>query len=124
MKTDLVYKGEWETFVPEEIVSCGGAISFGARALWGILKFHCQNRENYFPDMNTLTDFMGASEAGVRRYLNELEKVGLLEVTHQVRRVGRGMINHYTLKNVKRWWKEKGKALKEAEKQQKSKYKN
>jgi len=115
----------WTTPVPEEIMRAGGAISHGVYRLWGALKFHARGKETCFPGMKTLADFLGVNEVGVWRYLREAQEVGLIKVDRQVRRVGWGVINVYTLKDIKRWWRERGKSLKkEKNGKKKGKYRN
>lgn len=112
-KSLLVYEGKWVTMIPEVITNCS-LLSHGAFRLWVQLKSYCRRKgdePSCFPSMDRLSENMGIRENQTRIYLKELKKVGLVEVRREVRRIGWGVINIYTLKDPEAWWKDKGRGL-------------
>ena len=68
-------------------------ISVGAKLAYAMLLKYAWGDDACFPGQTTLATDMGAGERSVRRYLDELEKVKLLEVVQR----GLGKTNLYRL---------------------------
>lgn len=68
-------------------------ISVGAKLAYAMLLKYAWGDGACFPGQTKLADDMGSGERSVRRYLDELEKVGLLEIIQR----GLGKTNLYRL---------------------------
>jgi len=68
-------------------------ISVGAKLAYAMLLKYAWNNDACFPGQLTLADDMGSGERSVRRYLEELEKAGLLDIVQR----GLGKTNLYRL---------------------------
>ncbi len=68
-------------------------ISVGAKLAYAMLLKYAWNNDACFPGQATLATDMGSGERSVRRYLEELEEAGLLEITQR----GLGKTNLYRL---------------------------
>lgn len=67
--------------------------SVGAKLAYAMLLKYAWGDDACFPGQTKLADDMGSGERSVRRYLEELEKVGLLEIVQR----GLGKTNLYRL---------------------------
>ncbi len=72
-------------------------ISRDAKLLYGVLLGYAWQEQRCFPGYQRLCLDMGASENAVRKYMRELEAVGLL----QQRRRGQGKTNVYILTDIR-----------------------
>jgi hypothetical protein len=68
-------------------------ISVGAKLSYAMLLSYAWNNNLCFPGQTKLASDMGSGERSVRRYLEELEKAGLLEIIQR----GLGKTNIYRL---------------------------
>jgi hypothetical protein len=68
-------------------------ISVGAKLAYAMLLKYAWTDEACFPGQERLATDMGSGERSVRRYLDELEKAGLLEIVQR----GLGKTNLYRL---------------------------
>jgi len=68
-------------------------ISVGAKLAYAMLLKYAWSNDACFPGQLTLAKDMGSGERSVRRYLDELEKSGLLEIVQR----GLGKTNLYRL---------------------------
>jgi len=68
-------------------------ISVGAKLAYAMLLKYAWDNDACFPGQLTLAKDMGSGERSVRRYLEELEKVGLLQIVQR----GLGKTNLYRL---------------------------
>jgi hypothetical protein len=68
-------------------------ISVGAKLAYAMLLKYAWSNDACFPGQLTLAKDMGSGERSVRRYLEELEKTGLLEIVQR----GLGKTNLYRL---------------------------
>jgi hypothetical protein len=80
------------TQVPNFILT-NGNISVGAKLAYAMLLKYAWGDDACFPGQTKLADDMGSGERSVRRYLDELEKVALLEIVQR----GLGKTNLYRL---------------------------
>lgn len=80
------------TQVPNFILTKGD-ISVGAKLAYAMLLKYAWDDDACFPGQARLATDMGSGERSVRRYLDELEKVGLLEIVQR----GLGKTNLYRL---------------------------
>jgi hypothetical protein len=116
----LVYEGEWITQIPEVIIKAGVLLSPGAFRLWTVLRYFAGRKDeaekSCFPGIEAIADMMGISPRNIQHYQNELVAVKLLIVERRVRKVGWGVINHYTMLDPELWWRQTGKALKKIKK--------
>jgi hypothetical protein len=73
----------------------GGPIDISARLklAYAMLLKYAWGEDACFPGQSKLADDMGSGERSVRRYLDELEKIGLLEIIQR----GLGKTNLYRL---------------------------
>jgi Helix-turn-helix domain len=67
------------TQVPNFILTKGD-VSVGAKLAYAMLLKYAWGDSACFPGQTKLADDMGSGERSVRRYLEELEKAGLLEI--------------------------------------------
>ena len=75
------------------VVLTDKSLSVGGKLAYAMLLKYAWNETACYPGQQTLAEDMGSGERSVRRYLDELEKLGLLEV-HQR---GLGKTNIYRL---------------------------
>jgi Helix-turn-helix domain len=68
-------------------------ISVGAKLAYAMLLKYAWQDTACFPGQTKLAEDMGSGERSVRRYLDELEKIGLLEIIQR----GLGKTNLYRL---------------------------
>jgi len=68
-------------------------LSVGAKLAYAMLLKYAWGDDACFPGQTKLANDMGSGERSVRRYLDELEKVGLLEIVQR----GLGKTNLYRL---------------------------
>lgn len=68
-------------------------VSVGAKLAYAMLLKYAWGDDACFPGQTKLADDMGSGERSVRRYLDELEKAGLLEIVQR----GLGKTNLYRL---------------------------
>jgi hypothetical protein len=68
-------------------------ISVGAKLAYAMLLKYAWGDDACFPGQTKLAEDMGSGERSVRRYLEELEKAGLLEIVQR----GLGKTNLYRL---------------------------
>ena len=80
------------TQVPNFILT-NANISVGAKLAYAMLLKYAWGDDACFPGQTKLADDMGSGERSVRRYLDELEKVALLEIVQR----GLGKTNLYRL---------------------------
>jgi hypothetical protein len=80
------------TQVPNVILT-DKALSVGAKLAYAMLLKYAWDAAACFPGQLRLAEDMGSGERSVRRYLDELEKLGLLEVEQR----GLGKTNYYRL---------------------------
>lgn len=80
------------TQVPNFILT-NEAVSVGAKLAYAMLLKYAWADNACFPGQTQLAKDMGSGERSVRRYLEELEKAGLLEITQR----GLGKTNIYRL---------------------------
>src|SRR5262245_49131490 len=80
------------TQVPNFVLTKGD-ISVGAKLAYAMLLKYAWQDDACFPGQMTLAKDMGSGERSVRRYLDELESVGLLEIVQR----GLGKTNLYRL---------------------------
>ena len=80
------------TQVPNVILT-DKALSVGAKLAYAMLIKYAWDAAACFPGQLRLAEDMGSGERSVRRYLEELEKSGLLEVEQR----GLGKTNYYWL---------------------------
>lgn len=75
-------------------------LSIGAKLTYAMLLKYARERHNCYPGQATLAREMGGGERSVRRWLKELEKVGLLSVERR----GQGKSNFYTVHMKASFW--------------------
>ena len=80
------------TQVPNFILT-SPAISVGAKLVYAMLLKYAWGDSACFPGQTKLAEDMGSGERSVRRYLEELEKAGFLEIEQR----GLGKTNLYRL---------------------------
>jgi Helix-turn-helix domain len=80
------------TQVPNVILT-DEVLSVGAKLAYAILLKYAWDAEGCFPGQIRLAQDMGSGERSVRRYLEELEQTGFLEVEQR----GLGKTNYYRL---------------------------
>lgn len=80
------------TQVPNFILT-NPSVSVGAKLAYAMLLKYAWADDACFPGQTKLATDMGAGERSVRRYLEELEKAGLLEIVQR----GLGKTNIYRL---------------------------
>ena len=68
-------------------------LSVGAKLAYAMLLKYAWDADACFPGQTRLADDMGSGERSVRRYLDELERSGLLEIIQR----GLGKTNFYRL---------------------------
>ena len=123
---DIIYDGEWGTFIPDEIMNAGVILSHAAFRCWAILRQYARRpgdqygtRECY-PSVKTIAAEMGLSANQVYKYTKELSGVGLLlDTKKKLKEKGWGVINVYQMVDPKLWWKELGELLKKDRKEKK-----
>ena len=81
------------TQIPNFILK-NAKLSMGARIAYAVLLSYAWNNNCVFPGQETMSSDMGVDERTLRRYLDELKKSGLVEVTQR----GLGKTNLYKLK--------------------------
>lgn len=69
------------------------AISVGAKLAYAMLLKYTRQDDGCYPGQVKLAEDMGSGERSVRRYLDELEKSGFLEIIQR----GLGKTNYYRL---------------------------
>jgi len=80
------------TMVPNAILT-SPAVSVGAKLGYAMLLKYAWGDGACFPGQAKLAEEMGSGERSVRRYLEELESAGFLEITQR----GLGKTNYYRL---------------------------
>ena len=68
-------------------------LSVGAKLYYAMLLKYAREKDYCFPGQETLAEDTGSGERSLRRYQEELEKAGFLEVTQR----GLGKTNFYKL---------------------------
>src|SRR5258708_5660441 len=80
------------TQVPNFILT-NKKLSVGAKLYYAMLLRYAREKDHCFPGQKTLAEDTGSGERSLRRYQEELETAGLLEVTQR----GLGKTNYYRL---------------------------
>ena len=96
---DIATQRGW-TGVPNFILE-SKEISPGAKLTYAMLLKYAREKDNCFPGQDTLAKNMGNGERSVRRWLNELEGVGLISK----KRRGQGRSNVYIVHIKASFWK-------------------
>lgn len=81
------------TQVPNHILRSKD-LSVGAKLTYAALLSYAWQNESCFPGQDTLAEDMGSGRRSVVRYIDELEKIGLISIKRQ----GLGKVNVYTLR--------------------------
>ena len=68
-------------------------LSVGAKLYYAMLLKYAREKDHCFPGQDTLAQDTGSGERSLRRYQEELQKAGFLEVTQR----GLGKTNYYKL---------------------------
>lgn len=88
-----------EGFTPlPNVILLDRGVSYGAKQAYGLL-LHYSWRYRGFPGQTVMAADMAATERTVRKYLKELEEVGLVTI----RQLGLGRPNTYILHSVEKW---------------------
>ena len=80
------------TQVPNVILK-STELSVGAKLTYAMLLSYAWQNESCFPGQETLAEDMGSGRCSVVRYLDELERQGIVSIKRQ----GLGKVNIYTL---------------------------
>jgi len=96
---DIATQRGW-TGVPNFILE-SKEISAGAKLIYTMLLKYARELEECFPGQNRLARDMGNGERSVRRWLGELEKVGLINIKQR----GQGKPNLYTVHLKASFWR-------------------
>ena len=97
MGADIATQRGW-TGVPNFILE-SKEISVGAKLIYAMLLKYARELDQCFPGQERLAQDMGNGERSVRRWLRELEKVGLISIKQR----GQGRPNLYTV-HLKAWF--------------------
>lgn len=79
--------------IPKEIMAIPG-LSIEARMVYGILFTMVNGENSAWPGQKKLASIIGCSERSIRRYVEDLERVGLITVK---RKLGLKRTNRYSL---------------------------
>lgn len=96
---DIATQRGW-TGVPNFILE-SREISTGAKLTYAMLLKYAREQDECFPGQDTLAQEMGNGERSVRRWLKELEDVGLISI----KKKGQGKPNLYTVFLKASFWK-------------------
>jgi transcription initiation factor IIE alpha subunit len=96
---DIATQRGW-TGVPNFILE-SKEISVGAKLIYAMLLKYARELDECFPGQNRLAEDMGNGERSVRRWLRELEQVGLVTIKQR----GQGRPNLYTVHIKASFWK-------------------
>jgi hypothetical protein len=96
---DIATQRGW-TGVPNFILE-SGEISVGAKLTYAMLLKYARELDECFPGQKRLAKDMGNGERSVRRWIKELENVGLINI----KRRGQGDPNLYTVHIKASFWK-------------------
>lgn len=116
------------TEVPYEIaIQMGVILSHGAFRCWVVLKHYARKYTDDgiatvgYPSMETIGKAIGVLPNQARKYIKELNEIGLVLIKKKIKEKGFGVINVYKLIDPKRWWKIGGKVVMKKKKNMKSK---
>jgi len=96
---DIATQRGW-TGVPNFILESKG-ISIGAKLTYAMLLKYAREMDQCFPGQERLAKDMGNGERSVRRWLEELEEVGLVSIKQR----GQGRPNLYTVHIKASFWR-------------------
>jgi len=115
-KSEVIYEGKWSTVIPPEIIFMGYIISHGAFRTWCAIRYFArrpdQKDRESFPGYERLSKMIGVSEQQTRKYIRELEDVGLIVTTRKQSKIYYGTFNVYRMIDPEKWLNEIGKKLK------------
>jgi DNA-binding MarR family transcriptional regulator len=101
------------TCIPEDLMRAGAALSHGVFRLWCAIQYHIgiPGAKVNFPAQEKLAEMLGISTQQVRAFMKELRKADLVVIEKKEKDNGLGFRYDYTMKDVGKWWKEKGEKM-------------
>jgi len=123
----IIYEGDWQTPIPDEIINAGVILSHGAYRFWTVLRrFAEADGDEYgikkcYPSIKTIAEKMGISTVQAHQYKKQLEEIGLVLIKKKIKEKGFGVINVYRMIDPKLWLKSGGDGVRKNKKNMKSK---